>query len=269
MARAFAPYARECAQVTNNDLAVQATGSVSFITWSPAGPDGECTAGCGDNRFDRVPPEAPVLALEVPFGSCSGAPICVYVHDGTFGRGSDGVPLADVPESCYSSQNQLCAMCSYLVTVRHRTPPPPFFNCYYWHRHRPLSGFSSGFNACMLGPSCGKGEPDRAPPRGQRNTAFCSACVGATKRPQITSFWLLRYSLWDPRCVQTELHDTSSPRVYPGGMHALQTSSGCALSTIVGMPCLCTCCRCIWGSLQHTGTRQDIPHLAGKQAHAL
>lgn len=99
-------------------LRVQAEEAVSFISWGPAGPNGECTAGCGDNKVEELPPGAPFTKQPIPYGSCTGAPICVYVHDGTFRRGSTGVPLPGVPETCYSSQNQLCEMCgSYLVTV--------------------------------------------------------------------------------------------------------------------------------------------------------
>eukprot|EP00892_Ulva_mutabilis_P003625 jgi/Ulvmu1/1634/UM113_0011.1 len=49
--------------------------------------------------------------------SCNGTPFCVYVHDGSLQKGKVGTPLGDVPGSCFSSTNQLCAMCSFIVTI--------------------------------------------------------------------------------------------------------------------------------------------------------
>eukprot|EP00892_Ulva_mutabilis_P003767 jgi/Ulvmu1/1762/UM118_0001.1 len=58
--------------------------------------------------------------------SCTWTPFCVYVHDGSLQKGKDGTPLEDVPSSCFSSTNQLCAMCSFIVTVRMLPLPAAF-----------------------------------------------------------------------------------------------------------------------------------------------
>lgn len=102
--------------------------SISFITWAPS-VNGKCdydpgagTPNCGSNKLEEIPSGAIFIDdATVPYGSCTGEPICVYVHDGQLGRGKDGLPETNVPPSCYSSANQLCAICGpFLVTVRCR-----------------------------------------------------------------------------------------------------------------------------------------------------
>lgn len=74
---------------------------------------------CGTNKLEEVAPGQSILELTVPFGECTGAPVCQYVHDGLYRKGKGNDPQDGIPTDCYSSANQLCEMCGpFLVTVR-------------------------------------------------------------------------------------------------------------------------------------------------------
>eukprot|EP00892_Ulva_mutabilis_P002856 jgi/Ulvmu1/12571/UM092_0001.1 len=96
------------------------SSAVSFITWSPVDENGECTE-CNGRKVEEVEPGTMLFSdvlTTYSADSCTGTPFCVYVHDGSLQKGKGGTPLGDVPGSCFSSTNQLCAMCSYIVMVR-------------------------------------------------------------------------------------------------------------------------------------------------------
>lgn len=113
-----------CACLPFTLLDLQDSG-ISFITWAPS-VNGRCDydpsvnlPDCGGNKVGDVAAGGVFIDAEIPYGSCTGAPICVYAHDGQLKKGSGGAPEPNVPPSCYSSSNQLCAMCGpFVVTVR-------------------------------------------------------------------------------------------------------------------------------------------------------
>lgn len=98
---------------------------ISFITWAPS-VNGRCDfdpsanlPDCGGNKVGDVAAGGVFIDAEIPYGSCTGAAVCVYAHDGQLKKGFGGAPEPNVPPSCYSSSNQLCAMCGpFVVTVR-------------------------------------------------------------------------------------------------------------------------------------------------------
>eukprot|EP00892_Ulva_mutabilis_P004130 jgi/Ulvmu1/2089/UM124_0004.1 len=91
------------------------SSAVSFITYGPL-MDGACQC---TSKVEEVQPGTPLFTDILGTYSadeCIGQPFCVFVHDGAFQRGKDGSPLTGVPDSCFSADPQLCAMCSYIVT---------------------------------------------------------------------------------------------------------------------------------------------------------
>lgn len=77
-----------------------------------------CDADCV-GKIENVASGTPIGdQIMFPTSQCKpDVALCVYAHDGQFKRNSP-LPVADIADTCYSSQNQLCKMCRYEVLVR-------------------------------------------------------------------------------------------------------------------------------------------------------